>query len=222
MVQVFFLKSRGLNMEHAIFDKNDSKDFLLAEYRECFNHMRHYDSVEVDFVKFSFSGYLALIGGSFALFQYLINNSLRGLCISGLLFFGFLAGIILLAFAVRNRSYYVIVTCQVNSIRKYFLENSEIEFIKHNKCYLDPTKPKNFNPKSTYTFLILLIVLFNSLILSGALFFAGRQIFGKSLNIYFCILGLILVLVTLFLQIKCSIDYLKKRDLKTADEAIFK
>lgn len=204
-----------------IFDKNDSKEFLLVEYQECFNHMRHYDSIEVDFVKFSFSGYITLIAGSFALFQYLQENSYRSLYVGIILLLGFVGGLLLLGFVVRNRAYYVIVTKQVNSIRRYFLENSEIDFVKYNKCYLDSTKPRNFNPKSTHIFLMYLIIIFNNAILSGALFLISRTILSNIMKCIYCIIAFLVISASIFLQYKLSRDYLKKRDKKSADEAIF-
>jgi hypothetical protein len=201
-----------------IFDKNATREFLLFEYQECFNHMRHYDSVEIDFIKFSFSGYIALVGGSFALLQYLKGTPQGKLYVATVLFLGFLGGIILLAFAVRNRSYYVIVARQVNTIRKYFLENSELDFINHNKCYLNDKKPQNFNPKSTYTFLITLLILFNSVILSGAVWLLVKYLMAP---IFIWLIGIATIIISAVLQFKFSIDYLRKCDNKSADEAIF-
>ncbi len=208
-------------MSANIFDKNNTKEFLVAEYQECFDHMRHYDLIEIDLVKFAFSGYIALITASFALLQYLKDNPRGILYVGVLLGLGFLAGLIILAFAVRNRSYYVIVARQVNSIRKYFLENAEIDFIKYNKCYLDPTKPSNFNPKSTYAFLIYLLISFNASILFAALFLIAKFIavhFKTGIGFIFTFL---IVLLSLLLQYRLSTGYLSRRDCKSADEAIF-
>lgn len=204
-----------------VFDKNATKDFLLSEYQECFNHMRHYDSIEIDFIKFSFSGYIALIGGSFALMQYLKENPQGNLYIATVLLLGFLGGLILLAFAVRNRAYYVIVARQVNTIRKYFLEKSDLDFIKYNKCYLNESKPQNFNLKSTYTFLISLLIIFNTVILSGAMLVFTKHILTGTFGWPHFLIGIVVIIVSIFLQFKFSIDYLRKRDSKTADEAIF-
>ena len=210
-----------LKNDRKIFNQQDSKDFLLAEYQECFAQIRHYYSIEVNFVKFSFSGYVALIAASFALNQYLKDNPIAELYVGSVFLVGSILGLIHLAFIVRNRAYFVIVARQVNSIRKYFLERSQMDFIKYNKCYLNPQKPNYFNLRSAHTYLMLLLIIFNSILLFAALLFLLKYIRSNQIHWSHFVLSTLAFISLVVLQYTASIKYLRIRDKKPADEAIF-
>jgi len=180
------------------FSIQQSADFLVTEYEQSFEHLRHYDSTENTIMASSFTGYIAVFTAAYALYQYSSHVWVKFLFISIIFFISAIVGTLVLSLFVRNRLYYTIIAKQVNSIRNYFLNNSELDFIKFNQSYLSPDRPLNFNPISTYSVYMYLICIFNSSLFgSGGLVFTHFTI-GKDYNFSISIgIGIGLVILVL-------------------------
>lgn len=193
-----------------LISKDETVEFLTAEYTECFNQMRHYEEVADSYLKFTFGGYPVIVGGISALYA-ILDVDYRNLVVSALLFLTFFAGFAVLNLLLTNRSYYVVVARQINAIRYYFLKNADrIDFLKYNKCYLDAGKPVAYNPTSTSTRLFDIISILNALVGAGFLHFLLLHYNVKSNIIWVCC-G-ILVVALLIAQRIWGINYLKRKD----------
>lgn len=203
-----------------LFTVQESVEFLLAEYEQSFQHLRHYDSTQNTIMTFSITGYAAIFAAAYAFYQYDSQSIAKFLFISLILLLSAIAGILVLSLFSRNRLYYTIVTKQVNSIRNYFLNNSELDFLTFNKSYLNPEKPLNFNPISTYSMYIYLVCILNSSLLGSGIYIFTHFVFGKNYT-FSLYSGLGLGFVILVLQLFMVIKYLKRKDTQNADTAVW-
>ena len=145
------------------FDKEESLRYLLVEYQQCFEHMRHHNNISISLAKFIYTILAALGTGAFALFKYLEGEAYQYLIVGSVVLFALVIGIAFSALMVRNRIYFVIVARQVNSIRNYLISRMKLDFSNYNKCYLDSSKPKAFNLNSSYLLILLIISLLNGI-----------------------------------------------------------
>lgn len=148
--------------------KNDNKlNFILVEYQECFEHMRHYDNIAQELFKFSFTYYSAIITLSIALYGFLFNegtiNPDSYLYFSLLFFLGFVIGCLLILLLVRNRKYFIDVAHQVNCIREFYMKDID-SFA--NQLPFKTDYPKVTNAKSSHFFIYYIFHLVNSIFLS--------------------------------------------------------
>jgi len=171
------------NIENKKDQNGKNLEFLLEEFKQCYEHMRHYDNIKLSLSKFAFSFYSTIATIVFALERYFyIEKSLNSvhLFLSGLLGLTFIIGIMLIYMLTQNRLYFVRVARQTNHIRGTFL--SRLNFNFEGLLSADKSKPYPLNFKSTHLFLILLFILINSIVLGFALAF-GLFYFGLSKNV---------------------------------------
>jgi len=192
-------------------DRIGSVEFLLKEYEESYNHMRHYDNSVVALIKFIFSFNLGLLSACLAIYNYFRDQPLMVIKPLGyILVMGFAIGIIFLCLCTRNRVYFVIVARHLNRLRKYFSEKIGEEF-SFNEMYTNPEYPEYFNFFSTYSIIIYLISIFNAILISV----------GVNLIYYgFLKLHMWLFLAIIIIQLFFVIVYLKRKEGKNADEAV--
>lgn len=148
--------------------------FLLEEYGQCFEQLRHYDNARLSVTKFAFSFYSAIATVAFAAHRFLYyDERIHGtdLVIGFLSLFAFLVGLILLSMLTRNRQYFVIIGRQINRIRSACLSEEAQDSQFKNILPTDPNIPRAFNLRSTHLLSILLICLINSVALCFAVVF---------------------------------------------------
>lgn len=200
------------------FTKKESVNFLLCEFNQSFQHLRHYDQIQNLIISLSLSWYTAIFTLAYIIYNYKTDSDIKYKFLVTLFIIAFFAGIIVLLLFVRNRLYYTIIAQQVNTIRNYFLNNSELNFVKYNKSYINPNKPKNFHLWSTDSMYICIVALINS-ILAGI---------GFLIYFYFIletgsIRVLLIITITIFLaQLYFVYIFFRKRDGLLAHSAIFK
>ncbi|MGB3477829.1 MAG: hypothetical protein WBB67_01570 [bacterium] len=182
----------------------DNDAFLIADFNQCFEQTRHYNTQIVNTLKFITTFYTAVCGLVWGLFQYSIKKNIDiksaliiALCVV-LLF-----GIIILIFAVRNRVYFVKCMRYVNEQRGYFLSRISPKFANKSGMPVDPAKLKYFNWSSSQSWLVYIISLMNSLILGLFLFILVNRVDVALLS------GICLFIIQLLLSIcyLCSQDH---------------
>ncbi|KNZ68181.1 hypothetical protein Tfer_3283 [Thermincola ferriacetica] len=202
------------------FSEQEASEFLITEYNQSFEQMRHYHSTQNSLITFSLTGYIAVFTATFALYQSKSGGSIKYLFILLIFLLSFIVGLTILTAFVRNRIYFTIVAQQVNSIRNYFLCNSTLDFILYNKGYLRHDRPRNFNPISPYSIYIYVISLFNSSLLSSGIILLTHFIFqlavGSSI-IWGIVFGFVSFTIQLYMTIKCF----KNKDKQRADDAVW-
>jgi hypothetical protein len=142
----------------------DSESFLIKEYDQCFEHMRHYGNMNNSLLEFSFGYYSAIAALSIGIYQFFheTNPGLSLGYIAMVLSLSVVIGSILNIQLVRYRKYFVHVARQVNRIRKYYIED-----LDHFKSAL-PLKsdvPEAYNPKSTQILIIIIFIVVNAIFL---------------------------------------------------------
>jgi len=191
-----------------MFTNSQSTQYLLAEYQQCFNHMRHYDGIIISVIKYSFTILAAVISIGFAFFKFFAGEPYQIPVLIAILSLAFLIGLISIILILKNRVYFVDVTRQVNSLRSYFLSNSSIDFIKHNVLPIDPAKPFCLNFGSSFFWQLFIILLLDSSILGAITYLTLDLKQGGELISPFSyfIIGTV---VTLVLEFLFSCLYLK-------------
>jgi hypothetical protein len=146
--------------------KSNQFQFILTEYQQCFDHMRHYDNIAQDLFKFSFTFYSSVATITIAINEFFLKKNPQDrsslLYLSSMLFLGFIIGNIIILLLVRNRKYFIDVAHQVNSIRGRYLK--EIDFFE-NQLPADPQSPKFLNPSSSHFFIYYVFYFVNMIFL---------------------------------------------------------
>lgn len=147
--------------------------FLLEEYTQCFNQMRHYDNIRISLMAFAFSFYASVGTAAFAIYQFFseekLSDSQRFLSLLSL--FVFSIGLIIVFMLAKNRRYFVLVARQINGIRNTFFPKEWSDFKFRNFLPTDPDKPRKFDLKSTHLLSISLLSLLNSFAMFSAIYF---------------------------------------------------
>ena len=196
---------------NAKFNKGESVGFLVSEYEQCFEQMRHYNAISISLTKFVFTGFAAIASGAFALFKYLEGQNYQNIVIGGILLLTFVTGVIFLTLMLRNRVYFIFVARQVNSLRNYFLSNMDVDYIKYNVCYIDPSFPRAFNLWSTYTLLFFIVALINAVLVGvGSYLVITHYCTGEDWLRW--LISLVIAVVLVVTQLIASIFYLTRYD----------
>ncbi len=159
-------------MENSPVSEEDFKEFLLVEFQQCFEHMRHYDNSRIALMKFLMSFYSILpplIYGTFNIFYHQLTNFFFYLYL--FLLVVFLFGFLMLGMLIQNRKYFVRVARQVNTIRRYFWNKRDII----SNLPLDSSKPRAHHHESVHLWSIYTILSLNSLVFGAAWFFLSLQ-----------------------------------------------
>lgn len=147
-------------------EKPIPNEFILSEYQQCFEHMRHYESIAQDLLKFSFTYYSAIITLSLGIYQFYYNklNTYNPslLFIAVLLILSFIVGNLIILLLARNRKYFIDVAHQVNSIRSYFIKD---KVVFENVLPTDVTYPKLVNLRSSQFLIFDVFLAINTVIL---------------------------------------------------------
>jgi hypothetical protein len=197
------------------FNYDASVAYLLAEYDYASNDAKHHDEIQLNILKFAFSFYTAFLATVVAIYENYGRNLVLQLAL--LLTTGFMIGVIFLMIMVRNRVNYIKSLMQTTNLRKFFLENIEINFLPYNKLCIKPETIRHFRFQSVYTHSMLAIVLFNCILIVGAFIMLNKYFFViyiGNINLFVCFLLFFLVFVV---QVYFTISYLyeqEKKDLR--------
>ena len=185
--------------------------FLERDFVQCFTQMRHYDQQILDIVKFTFTTYTAILGVAVALYQFSKKEQVNLIpATTAIEFVGFVFGVVMMLFVVRNRVYFVFVARSINEHRRLFLRGKPLGFENTAGLYTSPAHPDFFNWGSSQSVLLYALSLLNSIML-GAICFPYMRIR------YSLCLGV----ASLVAHVAPTVVYLKTRDRKTADKAVF-
>jgi hypothetical protein len=149
--------------------ENLHENLLVADFGQCFEHMRHYDESFRRTIEFFFGGMVVVIGASGALLQQYGFTSLTTMTVGFIFLFSCFSALLLLMSLARNRVYYAIVTRYVNELRGLYVRKAPEGFVNLTGMYTDPAYPKMFSPGSTQSIHIYFLLLCNALLLSAAI-----------------------------------------------------
>lgn len=198
-----------------------TEDLLKADFDQCFNQMRHYDTIFTTVVNFAFAFFTAVVTATivFLYHSQIPNSAYFGLSI----LFGLVAtiGILILAFLLRNRCYFTFFARFVNEVRGYYLSQNDSKFKNETGLPSSSNRPRMFSPGSTQTIYMYFVALFNTAFISASIltfrYFScllNQNSFALNLK-----LSIILAFIILLIQIAWIIIYLYKKDNLSADHA---
>jgi len=193
-----------------------ARDFLERDFNQCFEQMRHYDGQIWDLFKFTFATYSAILGSAVGLYQYSLEKSVDLVPVAlALLVVGVLFGFFMFSMIIHNRVYFVYVARYVNEHRAFFLKTKPLGFLNASKMYTSLNKPHFFNWRSSQSFFSYIVATLNAVLLSTLLYF---WLDGSNRKEW--LLGGTFV-ITLIMQLAIGISYLRSREKKSADRAVF-
>ena len=190
--------------------------FLEADYNQCFQQMRHYDSQMFYSVKFLTTAYVGLIGIGIGLYEFGVKEC-RDFTLAVIASFlvALLLGLFMYMLIIRNRVYYVHVTRYVNEIRKTFLEKKPLGFENKSRMYTNYEQPPFFNWRSSQAYLMNVIALVNAILFGATIFI----LVSNTSCYWFSIISGVIILLAL--QLGIGICYLKSREGKSASHSVF-
>ena len=174
--------------------------------------MCHYDSQIVDVCKFAFVGYSSVLGVAIGLYKFGIEKKVNFvLPAAAIILVALIVGLVVFSLVIRNRVYFVVVTRYVNELRGHFLDVKPLGFENKTGMYTNWKKPPYFDVWSSQLLASYMIGFFNATLLGVLLYLAK----------FACAWIGILSIGLLFLQIVLGFWYLRSRDGKSAEAAVF-
>ena len=179
--------------------QRQSLEFLKIDFQECFEQMRHYDRLFWQVTAGIFSLDAAILATVFNLLKSkYFSTSILGILVFG----GFIIGIIVLCFLLKNRIYYVKVARFVNEVRRQYLENKPLEVENQAKLYTDPEYPKYSNLASSQLASIYIMIIINS-------FYAFVGLLFLTENFVIALLSFVFLLI---IQVILTICFLRSKE----------
>lgn len=205
-----------MDLEPLSEEQKEAAKFLDRDFNQCFQQMRHYDGQTLDIYKFSFTGYIAVIGSALALFKYGVDKNIDYTIPSAtILVVALLVGLLLLALVARNRVYFVLVTRYVNEHRRHFLMQKPGGFTNETRMYTNAAQPPYFSWRSSQAFVLYLMAILNASLLGIAL---ALLLSNGCLD---CVWPVACSTALLAAQLACAILYLRSRENKSASAAVW-
>lgn len=141
-------------------------ELLKIDFQQCFQQMRHYDSIFWSTVKFIFTGYAVMFTATGIILELELSSRIAWTGITTLLFFTGFAGTLLQLVLLRNRIYYVRVARFVNEVRQSYLNKKVMGVQNIAGLYDDPRSPKALNLMSSQLIITYFMIICNSLFYS--------------------------------------------------------
>jgi len=188
------------------------QEFILEEYRQCYEHMRHYDNSRASLAKFAFSlytGVATVFLGIEHIFPGIIRSSPQYFAM--FLGFIFLLSVPMDVMLLRSRRAFVRVAKQVASIRELLLGKTDPGLQFDNFLTRDTQFPFAFD--KTHRMLILMAGLRNSALLGLAGLLLSQKI-RPGPGLWLWKLAVLLVVIIAW---GCHF-YLARRTLKSEDQ----
>jgi len=149
---------------------DDGAAFLDRDFNQCFSHLRHYNTLSLELLKFTFTFYTAIIGVSVGLYQFSKKESVDLTPVAtAILGCSLLIGTLLFLVIVRNRENFVIVARYINEHRDFFLRHKPLGFENKTRMYTSPNHPRFFNWRSADVLYIYTVGLLNGMLAAGLL-----------------------------------------------------
>lgn len=148
----------------------DHEEFLITEFKQNFEHKRHFQTQRQALIGLYFMVTLAIP----VILGALTEQFYQGL----LLVLFFAVGMLAFVLLIMNRKYSTTVTRQLNALRRYFvskLQNPDIESI-FPKEYLTRDFPRYLNFKSDSFVIFCLVGLVNSVAVCGGTYILSSKL----------------------------------------------
>lgn len=195
-------------------------DFLIHDFDQSYQQLRHYDSLNWDITKFSFIELLLGIAAVWAIYGFAkdvgnqqtfvaksyewIIPSVFGVCYVFSLLASFLIS--------RNRVYYAKVARYLNEHRGMALSSKPHGFINRSRFYTNDAFPPAFDTWSTQIVCLYVIQLVSSFMFGAMLYCLGTLFFEKVLFQY--VVGVMGGIASIIINLWIYIAYMKKQDEK--------
>ena len=155
-------------------------DLLIADFSQCMEMHRHYDSLNWQITKFAFGEILVAIGACWTVFNWDLTSAtmpnlkwtvMTCICGASLLF-----GLISIFTIVKNRIYFVRTSRHINELRHHVLKLHPYGFKNETHFWENPLYPKVKDYVSSQ-FMSLYMLIFLNMLIAGVLVTSLLKIF---------------------------------------------
>jgi hydroxymethylpyrimidine pyrophosphatase-like HAD family hydrolase len=197
-----------------------AKEFLIHDFDQSYQQLRHYDAMSWDITKFSFIELLVGITATWAIYvfaktpenanSFLSQNYLKLIptILSVCYIFSLLASFLI----ARNRVYYAKVARYINEHRKFSLDIKPLGFLNSSEFYTTLDFPPAFDKWSTHLVSLYVLQLISAIILGCILFCLCLLYIENDFLKYF--IASMSGLASFVINIWTNIAYMKKQDNK--------
>ncbi len=156
--------------------KAESENFLLADFNQYHEWMRHYDKSFSSMISFLYTGYAAVITASFALYSKYPDKFEANLGVGLLLAFASCLSPVFIYWLMKKRKYFSDTARWVNKIRNTYLINKPLGIDAPAVSLQNENYPPYFHFASTHVILLLFTALSSSVIFCLTVYAAIRAI----------------------------------------------
>ncbi len=131
------------------------KEILITDFAQALEMLRHYDKVNWDLTKFSFSQIMLTVAACWAIIGYADASkagflySKTNLCIGVLLFLSSFFVFLTMYAIMKNRSYFVLMSHYINEHRDNAIKGNPFNFENKSNMWHNPDFPQYFDKGST-------------------------------------------------------------------------
>jgi len=140
------------------------EEFLRADFEQCHEWMRHYDSSFTSMTNFYYTGFVAILTASYVLYSRFPASVEASIGATLLLFFGAVLSPIFLYWLIKNRIYFTKMARWVNEIRETYIRTEPLGIKNRSNIYTNHTSPHYFNPGSTHLIFLYFTALCGSIL----------------------------------------------------------
>lgn len=190
--------------------KDFAKEVLLTDFQQALYLHRHYDEMNSKLTNFAFAQVLVSVGACWTLLYAMVQNPqisiLQAYSVWAVFTILLLSAAFLLVSSLlicKNRIYFVKICRYINELRRFAIDNNDVEFKNTSKMWANPSFPRAFDKSSTQLICFYLISGCYALesIASGIAFyhaasFCCKELISFLIPIGMLVLGVVLVFYT--------------------------
>lgn len=190
--------------------------FLERDFNQCFQQLRDYSQQMWDITKFTFTAYASLLGIALGAYKLAAEQNVDlKIPVTAALGAGSLVGFFMFGLLTRNRVYFVTIARYINSHRKHFFDISPESTRFARGFYDNPNYPKFVNVFSSHAFISYIVAALNSiLVVTILLLYLWNH---KNIPT----ISITAVVGSFLLQVVPALIYLRSRENKSANRAVF-
>jgi hypothetical protein len=197
-----------------------AKTFLVHDFNQSYQQLRHYDNMSWDITKFTFLELLAGIAAVWAIYGFAMNpenppswiKSNYSLIIPSIFGICYIFSILASFLLSRNRVYFAKVAKYLNEHREFSLSIKPLGFPNDTAFYTNKNYPPAFDKWSTHLVSLYVIQIVSSCMFSAMIFCIIFQWLNKGLLII--IISALCGIISFVLNLRTYIKYMISQDNK--------
>ncbi|MBI5205884.1 MAG: hypothetical protein HZA11_13300 [Nitrospirae bacterium] len=156
------------------------EEYLLEDFKQYHEWMRHYDKSFTSMINFLYSGYAAVITAAYVLYSKYPNTKEASLGATLLFSLATLLSPVFIFWLMKKRKYFSDTARWINKIRNSYLKQQPMGIDTPASHLENENYPPYFNRSSTHVILLYFTAFFSSVMICLAVY-----AFTKTMNLYY-------------------------------------